>query len=108
MLVAKELKLTQCSEKIETVPINSYFRIYKTKHQAQEKEEKNFLLIYSNRCDDKNMEFSLDDYFNKSRNSISTEIHTIPHYVGLSYKPIYPATIGYARGTLIIQTMEQR
>ena len=48
------------------------------------------------------MEFSLDDYFNKIRNSTSPAKHIIPHYVGLSYKPVYPATIGYARGTLII------
>ena len=102
VLVAKDLKLSQCSETFEIVPINAYFKIYKTRHQAQQNEQNNFLLIYSNRCDDKNMEFSLDDYFNKIRNNSSDQKQIVPHYVGLSYKPVYPATVSYARGTLII------
>ena len=92
MVLVGGLDLVKCSETIETVSISGQYRIQPGETNTLYKQyEKHPASLHH---------LSLDQFFDHVHNRGGNA--TVPHYVGGRSQPVYPATEGYARASLII------
>ena len=101
MLLLADLPLVQCSETIESVPINNS----KTISSNTVKQDRRLITCYSKRP--KHWEtMTLKDYFLATKNSgwrpDNRRKFIIPSFCGFSGQPTYPVTEAYARHTIIV------
>jgi len=95
MVLLAGLDLVICSEVIETVSISGQYRL-------QDGASQMFFRRYDKRPS-KFYHLTLDGYFDEMKNKNGNRPKLIvPHYVGGSSQPVYPATEGYARAMLTI------
>jgi len=93
MVIAAGLDLTLCTERFNTVSLSGHYKV------TQGYTGGNTILNnYARRKVLKGA--SLDEYFEYTKNT-NKEVKTVPHYVGGSSNPTYPATEGYARSVIL-------
>ena len=95
MVLLQNLKLVHCTESIETVSISGQYRI-------QDMAQTTLYQKYRRRPSSL-YHLSLHQFFYHLKSQLkSSKREYIPHYVGGSSEPVYPATVGYAKASLII------
>lgn len=98
MVELSNLPLTICSECIENVSISGAMKL---KDNGTNDVNKSFINRYQNRPDFLE-QLSLCEFFHFESRTKTTQIITIPHFVGMTSTPTYPPTASYAKATLII------
>jgi hypothetical protein len=88
------LTLYDCSETIETVSISGEHKL------GDGNKNSTVLSKYAGR-ETSLKHLSMDEFFFHEKAKSPRRLHCIPHYVGGSCDPVFPATEGYARSVLI-------
>ena len=125
VLVSLNMELTRCSENIEEVGISQYFRIVESKEDAK-KDDNLMVRKYANRLSggdssdgdgdegggednhdgNPDVKLSLCTFFSHEKDRMQENAEKkkmyIPHFTGLNFRPVYPPTVEYAQGTMII------
>ena len=99
MVHVAQLPLLLCSDMLELVSISGSYKLSK----EGEGNAGSFLQSYARRK--ANLDLSLDDYFHVWKSKQRRQKNApkvIPHYVGGSSYPVYPASLSYARSVLLI------